>query len=45
MADPQAALATQLRNIEARTGKTIAQLREVIRASGLAPGTARSARC
>jgi len=36
MADPQAALATQLRNIEAKTGKTIAQLREVIAASGLA---------
>ena len=27
MADPQAALATQLRNIEARTGQTLAQLR------------------
>jgi hypothetical protein len=36
MADPQAALATQLRNIEAKTGKTIAQLREVITTSGLA---------
>jgi hypothetical protein len=36
MADPQAALATQLRNIEAKTGKTIAQLRDVIAASGLA---------
>lgn len=36
MADPQAALATQLRNIEAKTGKTIAQLRDVIAGSGLA---------
>ncbi len=36
MADPQAALATQLRNIETKTGKTLAQLREVIAQSGLA---------
>jgi Domain of unknown function (DUF5655)/Domain of unknown function (DUF4287) len=36
MADPQAALATQLRNIETKTGKTLAQLREVIAHSGLA---------
>ncbi len=36
MADPQAALATQLRNIESKTGKTLAQLREVIAQSGLA---------
>jgi len=36
MADPQAALATQLRNIESKTGKTLAQLREVIATSGLA---------
>jgi Domain of unknown function (DUF5655)/Domain of unknown function (DUF4287) len=35
MADPQAALATQLRNIEAKTGKTLAQLREVIAHSQL----------
>jgi Domain of unknown function (DUF5655)/Domain of unknown function (DUF4287) len=35
MADPQAALATQLRNIETKTGKTLAQLREVIAKSGL----------
>jgi hypothetical protein len=35
MADPQAALATQLRNVEAKTGKTLAQLREAIVASGL----------
>ena len=28
MADPQAALATQLRNIETKTGKTLAQLRK-----------------
>jgi transcription elongation GreA/GreB family factor len=36
MADPQAALATQLRNIEAKTGKSLAQLREAIANSGLA---------
>jgi hypothetical protein len=36
MADPQAALANQLRNIEAKTGQTLAQLRQVIVASGLA---------
>jgi Domain of unknown function (DUF5655)/Domain of unknown function (DUF4287) len=36
MADPQAALATQLRNIESKTGKTLAQLREIIVKSGLA---------
>jgi hypothetical protein len=36
MADPQAALATQLRNIETKTGKTLAQLRDVIAKSGLA---------
>ena len=35
MADPQAALATQLRNIEAKTGQTLAQLRAVIEQSGL----------
>lgn len=35
MADLQAALATQLRNIEAKTGQTMAQLREAIAASGL----------
>ncbi len=35
MADPQAALATQLRNIEARTGETLPQLRIVIEGSGL----------
>jgi hypothetical protein len=35
MADPQAAAATRLRNIEARTGKTFAQLRKVIADSGL----------
>jgi hypothetical protein len=35
MADPQAALATQLRNIETKTGKTLAQLREAIAQSGL----------
>jgi len=36
MADPQAALATQLRNIEAKTGQTLAQWRAVIARSGLA---------
>lgn len=36
MADPQAALATQLRNIETRTGKTLAQLCEMLAGSGLA---------
>jgi Domain of unknown function (DUF4287)/Domain of unknown function (DUF5655) len=36
MADPQAALATQLRNIETKTGKTLAQLRGIIVKSGLA---------
>jgi len=36
MADPQTALANQLRNIEAKTGKTFAQLRTLIAASGLA---------
>jgi Domain of unknown function (DUF5655)/Domain of unknown function (DUF4287) len=35
MADPQAALATQLRNIETKTGKTLAQLREIVAKSGL----------
>jgi len=35
MADPQAALATQLRNIEAKTGQTLTQLRAVIAQSGL----------
>ncbi len=36
MADPQAATLTQLRNIQARTGKTIAELHAAIAASGLA---------
>jgi hypothetical protein len=36
MADPQTALATQLRNIEGKTGKTLAQLRATIAQSGLA---------
>lgn len=35
MADPQAALATQIRNIETRTGKSMAQLGRMIAASGL----------
>ena len=36
MADPQAATLTQLRNIQTKTGKTIAQLHAVLTASGLA---------
>jgi hypothetical protein len=36
MADPQAATLTQLRNIQARTGKTIAELLAAVAASGLA---------
>ena len=36
MADPQAARANQLRNIEAKTGQTFAQLCTLITASGLA---------
>lgn len=35
MADPQAALLTQLRNIQTRTGKPIAELHELLTASGL----------
>ncbi|MDO8420164.1 MAG: DUF5655 domain-containing protein [Rubrivivax sp.] len=36
MADPQAAVLNQLRNIQARTGKTIAELHAAVAASGLA---------
>ena len=36
MADPQATTLTQLRNIQARTGKTLAELLAAVRASGLA---------
>lgn len=36
MADPQAATASQLRNIETKTGKSLAELRAVIAKSGLA---------
>jgi hypothetical protein len=36
MADPQAALATQLRNIENKTGKTAAELYQLVADSGLA---------
>jgi Domain of unknown function (DUF5655)/Domain of unknown function (DUF4287) len=36
MADPQAATLTQLRNVQARTGKTIAELLAAVQASGLA---------
>jgi hypothetical protein len=35
MADPEAAVATQLRNIEVKTGKTFAQLCKLIARSGL----------
>ncbi len=35
MADPQVALANQLRNIEAKTGRTFAELRSLIADSGL----------
>ena len=35
MADPEAAIATQLRNIEIKTGKTFAQLCKLIAGSGL----------
>ena len=35
MADPQAATATQLRNIETKTGKSLAALRAVVAQSGL----------
>jgi hypothetical protein len=35
MPDPQAALATQLKNIETRTGKSLAQLGDMIAGSGL----------
>lgn len=36
MADPQAAQATQLKNIQARTGKSIAELHAAVEAAGLA---------
>ena len=36
MADPAQALATQLANIEKRTGKSLQQLAEIVRKSGLA---------
>ena len=35
MPDPAAAVATQLKNIEARSGRTLAQLREMLAACGL----------
>lgn len=35
MADPAAALATQLRNIETRSGRTLAQLKALVAGSGL----------
>ncbi len=43
MADPQAATLTQLRNIQAKTGKTIAELHAVVAASGLAKAGERRA--
>jgi predicted transport protein len=36
MADPQTAVVTQLKNIQSRSGKTIAELLDAIRGSGLA---------
>ncbi len=36
MADPQAAVLSQLRNIEARTGRSIAELQAAVAATGLA---------
>lgn len=36
MADPQAALLTQLRNIQTRTGRSLAELHAAVAASGLA---------
>jgi hypothetical protein len=36
MADPQAAALNQLRSIQAKTGKTIAQLHAAVLATGLA---------
>ena len=41
MADPQAATLSQLKNIQARTGKTIAQLHAAVSASGAAKHGAR----
>jgi hypothetical protein len=43
MADPQAARLTQLRNIQVKTGKTIAELHAVVVASGLAKTSERRA--
>ena len=43
MADPQAAALTQLRNIQTRTGKSIAELHAAIVASGLAKAGERRA--
>ena len=37
MADPQAAVATQLRNIEKKTGRTFAELCRLIADSGHGP--------
>ena len=39
MADPNAATTTQLRNIETRTGKSLAEVRKLIAESGLAKHT------
>ncbi len=43
MADPQAATLTQLRNIQGRTGKSIAELHAAVAASGLAKTSERRA--
>ena len=36
MADPQAAVQTQLKNVQSKTGKTIAELHQAVAATGLA---------
>jgi predicted transport protein len=36
MSTPESALATQLKNIETRTGKSLAELTQIVKASGLA---------
>jgi len=35
MSTPESALATQLKNIETRTGKSLAELTQIVKASGL----------
>jgi hypothetical protein len=41
MADPDKALATQLANMEKRTGKTIAELKAIVLGSSCWPGSDR----